>query len=271
MFMTPEIYDVIDIFDELPGVSTLSVQSRTSEGDHSFLPGQFYMLYVFGVGEVPISVSGKPLIRDSLTFTVMEVGKVTAGICALSKGEQIGLRGPFGSPWPLQQCRAKHVLVLAGGLGLAPLRPLLYQLMEDPSSFRSSTLLYGARQPETIPFKNEIQEWQSHPHLNTRITVDIASEEWNHSVGFVTDLLDASYPKDTIALICGPEAMMRYSCYKLLDAGLSPQDIYVSMERNMKCALGMCGRCQFGHYFVCKDGPVLPFSRLENLLKIPEI
>jgi NAD(P)H-flavin reductase len=271
MFMTPEIYEVLESFSELPGVSTLTVQSQASTNEHCFAPGQFYMLYVFGVGEVPISVSGNPSNRDSLTFTVMEVGKVTSGICALKKGDRLGLRGPCGSPWPMQQCKDKHVLVLAGGLGLAPLRPVLFNLMEQPETFQSSTLLYGAREPGLIPFKQQLKEWHTHPHLRTRVTVDIATEEWDHDVGFVTELLDSSYPKDTVALICGPEAMMRHTCFKLLDAGLSAQDIFVSMERNMKCALGMCGRCQFGRYFVCKDGPVLPFSRLEHLLKIPEI
>ncbi len=271
--MSPSPFRVITTREEIRGCVTLCVETATGAVDCGFAPGQFYMIYVFGHGEVPVSVSGDPAKTGELTFTVMAVGSVTRALCAVKPGDTIGLRGPFGSVWPVADNKGRDVIVMAGGLGLAPLRPALYQMLQNRDSFGQLTLLYGTRQPASILFKEQLAAWREHGPLEVDVTVDNAGRDWLGKVGVVTDLLQGRNidRKKTSVLICGPEVMMRFCAHALLDLGIAAENIYVSMERNMKCAVKMCGRCQYGPFFICNDGPVFSFDRVARLFTIREV
>lgn len=269
----PHPFRVLEIVEEIQGCMTIRVKPDGEGSDAVFAPGQFYMIYVFGHGEIPISVSGDPMKSGELTFTVMAVGSVTRALCAVKPGDTIGLRGPFGNAWPGDAVKGRDVIIMAGGLGLAPLRPSIYHMLHNRHDYGELVLLYGTRQPQSIIFPQELAGWRESELIDVEITVDTAGREWPGKVGTVTELLQGRSvaPAKTSALICGPEIMMRFSAYALLDLGVAAENIYVSMERNMKCAVRMCGRCQYGPFFVCVDGPVFSFDRVERLFKIREV
>ena len=271
--MLPAPFRILGTRDEMPGCHSLILEPAAETTLADFAPGQFYMLYIFGHGEVPISISGDPAVQNRLTFTVMAVGAVTRALTALQSGEMVGLRGPFGRAWPVETAKNRDILIIAGGLGLAPLRPVIYQLMNHPDDYGRITLLYGTRTPEVVLFKALLDQWQRFEKMAVAITVDSAGRDWRGPVGVVTTLIDTlDLDRDaTSAMMCGPEIMMRFCAQALLDKGLPSAQIYLSMERNMKCALGHCGRCQYGPYFICKDGPVFSFDRVEQLFKIREV
>jgi len=239
----------------------------------SFKPGQFNMLYAFGVGEVPISMSGDPAVTDRIVHSIRGVGAVSEALAALQPNDTVGVRGPFGSSWPVDEAAGNDVLVIAGGLGLAPLRPALYHLMKHRDRYGRVGLLYGTRHPDDLLFREELDAWRRAPDLQVRVTVDHASLDWIGDVGVVTKLLPKIRfdPLDTVAMICGPEVMMRMTALALEDIGVAPDRIFVSLERNMKCAVGACGHCQFGPHFVCKDGPIFRFDRIRDILNVREI
>lgn len=271
--MHPHPFRVLEIAEEIPGCMTLRVEPDGDGGDAAFTPGQFYMIYIFGRGEVPISVSGDTAKSGELTFTVMAVGSVTKALCAVKPGDVIGLRGPFGSAWPVDAVKGRDVIVMAGGIGLAPLRPSIYRMLHDRNDYGDLALLYGTRQPQSIVFAQELVDWREEALIDVEVTVDTAGRDWPGKVGVVTELLKGRDvdPARTSALICGPEIMMRFSAYALMDIGVAAENIHVSMERNMKCAVRMCGRCQYGPFFICADGPVFSFDRVERLFKIREV
>ncbi|HVB73007.1 MAG TPA: FAD/NAD(P)-binding protein [Ktedonobacteraceae bacterium] len=238
-----------------------------------FASGQFNMLYVFGVGEIPISISGDPDRPAPLVHTTRAVGTVSSAIQALKPGNTIGVRGPFGSHWPIEQAIGKDVVIVAGGIGLAPLRSTVYQLIARRAQYGKIALLYGARTPSDILYRHELERWRAHLDLDVYITVDHGDTSWRGSVGVVTQLIRraAFDPRNTLAMVCGPEIMMRFTASELEKHGAPVEQIYVSMERNMKCAVGLCGHCQYGPHFVCKDGPVFQYSRVQHLLVKAEI
>lgn len=239
----------------------------------SFAPGQFNMLYLFGLGEVAISISGDPHDRDVLVHTIRAVGTVTKAMARLKRGETLGVRGPYGRGWPLEEAIGKDLLVVAGGLGIAPLRPIIYRMLRDRNQFRDVFVLYGARSPSEILYRSETARWSQRLARNVYLTVDHAGPEWAGPVGVVPALLDRLRldRAETVAMLCGPEAMMRYTVRALARRGLPPDRVFLSMERNMKCALGFCGHCQYRESFVCKDGPVLRLDRIGRLLERREI
>ncbi|MCK4945237.1 MAG: FAD/NAD(P)-binding protein [Alphaproteobacteria bacterium] len=256
---------------ESSGCAILTIKPVAGEGLEDFKPGQFYMLYVFGHGEVPISINGNPAHQDSLVFTIKNVGSVTSALCAMEKGDVLGVRGPFGTAWPLEKLEGDNIIIMAGGLGCVPLRPVLHYLMDRKEKYGEVFLLYGMRTPEELLFADEMCIWNE--HIQVKLTADSAGSDWQESVGLVTELvkpLDV-HPEKTSALVCGPENMMRFSAEALVEKGLKSSQIYVSMERNMKCGIGRCGRCQYGPHFVCKDGPVFSFDQIQHLLKIKEV
>jgi NAD(P)H-flavin reductase len=233
------------------------------------LPGQFNMLYVFGKGEIPISVSRIQSER-AVIHTIRAVGKVSRALCSLQEGEQIGFRGPFGKGWPVELADGKDLVIVAGGIGLAPLRPVLDHVRAHRGRFKKVSLIYGARSPKDMIFKDELTQWQD--SIKVQITVDSAEPGWKQYVGLVTPLaqrveIDTA---NTIAMLCGPEIMMDACTQVFLGRGVRPTDIYLSMERNMKCAIGHCGHCQFGGDFICKDGPVFSYDRIADRLKVKE-
>jgi NAD(P)H-flavin reductase len=258
---------------ETPDTWTLEIEPDDRRHAWSFVPGQFNMLYVFGVGESAISLSGDPARSDRLLHTVRAVGPVSRGIDRLSVGASVGVRGPFGTGWPVDEADGADIVVVAGGLGLAPLRPALYRLLATRRRYGRIVLLYGTRSPENVLFAKELDRWRRSREIDVEITVDHALGGWNGHVGVVTRLISrASFdPSSTVAMICGPEVMMRFAIAALKDSGLDDRSVYLSMERNMKCAVGHCGHCQFGPAFICKDGPVLRCDRVAALLALREI
>ncbi|MBX5454502.1 MAG: FAD/NAD(P)-binding protein [Acidobacteriia bacterium] len=255
-----------------PQVWTLEIEAEDSAGA-GFAPGQFNMLTAFGVGEVPISLSGDPAEPDRLVHTIRAVGPVSTALTRLGPGETVGLRGPFGVGWPMAELAGHDVLIVAGGLGLAPLRPVLYRLLAERARYGKVVLLYGTRSPQEILFRRQIESWRRRLDIDIEVTVDHALGDWHGHVGVVTTLIPrASFdPAHTIALVCGPEVMMRFAIAALRDAGLPDTALFLSMERNMKCAVGLCGHCQIGPVFACRDGPVFRFDRLRNVLAVKEI
>ncbi|MFE8071851.1 FAD/NAD(P)-binding protein [Marinobacteraceae bacterium S3BR75-40.1] len=269
--LLPEPVRVLGRHRELENTWTLELEPG-QDGRRPFVPGQFNMLYMFGVGEVPISLSGDPERPERLVHTVRAVGAVSKQIAALRRGASLGIRGPFGTGWPLAKAEGSDLVIVAGGLGLAPLRPAIYHVLNHRNRYGRVTLLYGTRSPGDILFRSELERWRGRFDMEVRVTVDHADSSWHGRVGVAPSLIplldfDA---EDTVALVCGPEIMMRFTVSALRDAGVEDEAIYISMERNMKCAVGHCGHCQFGSAFICKDGPVLPFDRLRGQLSLKE-
>ena len=244
-----------------------------SSGAFTFEPGQFNMLYVHGIGEVPISISGDPAQTDKIIHTVRAVGNVTRGLGALRAGQKIGLRGPFGSAWPTEAGKGRDVVVMVGGIGLAPLRPFLYHMLAQRDDYKRVTLYYGARTPGDLLYEEQLLDWKFQESFHVRTTVDHAPRNWRGNVGVVTRLVspvdfDA---ENAIAVICGPEIMMRFCVRVLNQVGVTDDRIYVSMERNMKCGVGVCGHCQYGPRFICKDGPVYVYQDIKDLFERREL
>ena len=231
------------------------------------------MLYVFGTGEVPVSISGDPENHGNLVHTIRAVGTVTNALCKLESGDMLGVRGMFGSDWQIEKQCGKDIVLVAGGIGLAPLRPVIYHILNHRTLYGRVFLFYGARTPDDLIFREELEKWRARFDLEIEITVDSSGKDWRGNVGFVTNLIQNEQfdAANTTAMLCGPEIMMRFAASELKKRGLKTDQIFVSMERNMKCAVGFCGRCQFGAEFVCKDGPVFRLDRIERIFGKPEI
>lgn len=234
-------------------------------------PGQFNMLTAFGVGEIAISVSGDPADSMRLVHTIRAVGPVSSALASLEPGAPIGVRGPYGVGWPMRQAEGQDIAIVAGGLGLAPLRPALYELMAQRARYGRVALYFGARSPDDMIFSDELKAWAARGDIEINVTVDHAPPGWRGHVGVVTDLLAKADFTPGIAMVCGPEVMMRFAGAALCDAGVAARDIHLSMERNMKCAIGQCGRCQFGPTFICRDGPVFSHERIAPLMRRREL
>jgi NAD(P)H-flavin reductase len=274
--MLPRIARVVRSRREYPQTVTLELEPEHAS-DHlltnPFLPGQFTMLGRFGVGELPISVSGDPAEHERLDLTIREVGAVTAALTHLASGEVIGIRGPFGQGWPMTEAAGRDVVIVAGGLGLAPLRPALHSMLAQRDEFGRIVLLYGTRAPNEILFRHQLQAWRRQLDIDIQVSVDRATAAWHGQVGVVTRLIPraAFNPSRAIAFVCGPEIMMRFSVAALRDVGVAEDAIYVSLERNMKCGVGLCGHCQFGPVLVCREGPVFRSDRVRHLLGVMEL
>ncbi|MEJ5250738.1 MAG: FAD/NAD(P)-binding protein [Armatimonadota bacterium] len=271
--MIPCPFRIRTVRRETQDTFTLELEPAGGSERFAFKPGQFNMLYVFGVGEIPISISGDPANAGVLMHTTREVGTVTKAMGRLKRGDIIGVRGPFGTPWPVQEAEGADVVIVAGGIGLAPLRPALYHMLAHRDRYEKIVLLYGARTPSDILYRRELQRWRAQFDLEVHITVDRAMSGWRGNVGVVTSLIPRAPfdPRSAVALVCGPEIMMRFTVLELQRRGVLPSQIYISMERNMKCGVGICGHCQLGHCFVCKDGPVFRYDRIEHLFERREI
>jgi len=258
---------------ETPDTVTLRMEPRIPGDRLPFQGGQFNMVYVFGVGESAISISGDPARPGELVHTVRAVGKVTNALAALAPGAVVGIRGPYGRGWPLDSARGRDVLVVAGGLGLPPLRPTLYEIFRRRAEFGRVEIIYGARTPKDLVFAEEVRDWLQRREMRIQTTVDAAGRDWYGDVGVVTTRLpDARFDAArTTAFICGPEIMMKLTAQALVQRGVASDAIWLSMERNMKCAFAFCGHCQFGPAFVCRDGPVLSYKTLAPLLAIKEV
>jgi NAD(P)H-flavin reductase len=264
---------VLSVSKETHDTFTLNVEPPEGDPVGFFAPGQFSMLYAPGVGELPISISGDPERHEHLTYTIRSVGQVTYQLVTRQAGDWLGLRGPFGTAWPMKEARGKSVLIIAGGIGLAPLRPAIYHILRHRGDYNRLVILYGGRSPRDLLYRKEYAAWGLLPDTQALTTVDYGGVSWRGYVGVVTTLLRhvRMRPPETVAMLCGPEIMMRYASRELETRGIPPEQIYLSMERNMKCAVGFCGHCQLGPYFVCKDGPVFPLTAIKPFMELYEL
>jgi NAD(P)H-flavin reductase len=238
-----------------------------------FQPGQFNMLRIPGIGEVPISISGDPSAAGPVLHTIRDVGAVTHALCSAQAGHQIGVRGPYGTSWPVQTAEGGDVVIVAGGIGLPPLRPAIYHVLGHRESFGRLVLLYGARTPSDLLFTGELGEWRSRFDLTVEVTVDTAGRGWRGTVGVVPDLIaKATFdPVNSVAFTVGPEIMMRFTVRALLAAGVPEDRVFMSMERDMQCGAALCGHCQLGPFLVCRDGPVFCYRPLARWLGVREL
>jgi NAD(P)H-flavin reductase len=271
--MVPRVVRVRKRTRDLPGTVTLALEPTDGAPLPRYRPGQFTMLYVFGVGEIPVSISGDAADETQLVQTIRSVGAVSEAVTQLKPGDLLGLRGPFGTAWPTEELDGQDVVVVAGGLGLAPLRPSIYHLMNNRDRFGRVNVLYGTRSPEELLYRRELLSWRGRLDMHLGVTVDHAGRDWRGHVGVVTRLIPrlAIDVAHTTALVCGPEVMMRFAAAGLHDIGVPESSIWVSIERNMKCAVGLCGHCQFAGMFACKDGAVVRYDRVRRLLGLKEI
>jgi len=254
---------------ELADVFTYSFDTPAG---FAFRPGQFNMLYVHGIGEVAISISGDPAEPQRLVHTIRAVGTVTRALDHLGEGSVLGVRGPYGSAWPVEDAKGRDVMVIAGGLGLAPLRPAILQVLANRADYGRVTILYGARSPSELVFREELQRWRGRFDVRLEVIVDHASRDWFGPIGVVTKLLDGvPVEPDDAVFLCGPEIMMRFATRELEQRGVPRDAIWLSLERSMKCGVGLCGHCQLAGSFVCKDGPVYRLDRIAPYLQVREL
>lgn len=234
------------------------------------------MIYLFGVGEAPISISGDPAGK-TLVHTIREVGSVTRRMAKLKEGDTVGIRGPFGTDWPMDAARGNDIVVVAGGIAFAPVRPIIYSVFNERAKYGKLAVLYGARTPGDLLYEKEAKCWRSHEDTEVLMTVDRALPGWSGNVGVVTTLIGRSKsgndfdPYNTVAMVCGPELMMRFTVRELIKHGVPESRIWISLERNMKCGIGLCGHCQMQSHFICKDGPVFRHDRIRDIVNRREL
>lgn len=271
--MAPTPYRVQAQTPETSDTSTLVLAPVDGSPIPPARPGQFNMVYVFGVGEAAISLSGNASDASAIVHTVRNAGRITEAIAAASAGQVLGVRGPYGRGWPMDLARGKDVVLMAGGLGLPPLRPVLYEMLAHREQYGRIEVMLGARTPRDLVYYGEIQSWRQRSDLRFQVTVDAAGRDWYGDVGLVTARIpDARFdPANSVAFLCGPEIMMKNSARDLEARGIPRSSIWLSMERNMKCALAICGHCQYGPDFVCRDGPVFRYDHIRDRLSLREI
>jgi NAD(P)H-flavin reductase len=267
----PTAYRVADKQRETSDTWTLRLEPADA-AVATFSPGQFAMLYVFGIGEAPISIAS--IGGDgAIVHTVRAVGAVTEAICAAQPGDLLGVRGPFGTSWPLAEAEGRDVVLIAGGIGLPPLRPVIHELLAQRERYGTLSILYGGRSPAELVYVDELEQWRARFDVDLDVTVDVADADWRGRVGVVTRLIPRAVfdPQTAVAMMCGPEVMMRFAAAALQDAGMTDDRIWLSLERGMTCATGHCGHCQLGPLFICKDGPVLRRDIVEGLMRVTEL
>jgi sulfite reductase subunit B len=259
--------EVLDAIPETPTIKTIRFKP---DEPISFRTGQFVEITIPGVGEAPFTPSSKPSVKDIMEVSVMRVGKVTEKVHQLKRGDTIGIRGPFGAGYPIDDFRGKEVMVIGGGCGFAPLRSLMYTFFELKGALKNLFFVGGCKNPAEFLFRKEIEEWKKRDDLKMTLTVDKGDDSWKGNVGLVTTVLDQikmDYSKG-IAVVCGPPIMMKFTAKKLLEMGFQETCLYLSMEKNMSCGLGKCGHCRIGTYYACKDGPVFRYDKIKNFHEI---
>lgn len=259
--------EIVGRTDEAPDV--FSLQLRPTDGRPMvFAPGQFNMLYLYGAGEVPISIVGQTQGGEALTHTIRAVGRITRAMARLGVGERLGLRGPFGCGWPMREAEGRDLVLVTGGLGCAPSVSVIHRVLAERARYGRLSIVQGVRHADDLIWRAQYAAWARLPDVEVLLAADVAGPGWQGHVGLVTALLDPLRlrPERTTAMLCGPELMMRATARWLLAHGLAANDVYLSLERNMQCAVGHCGHCQFGGDFVCRDGPVFAWPRIRELL-----
>ena len=268
--LTPTPAEIINIIPETPDTKTFYFKPKAKLEEPK--PGQFTEIYIPGVGEAPVSVSG--MESDGVIIqTVRSIGTLTEYLFKLGRGDLIGLRGPYGKGWPIEKLKDKDVLIVGGGIGLAPLRPVIREVERNRRDYGRLSILYGARNPSLLLYRYEFDEYRKIPNSELLLTVDRADETWTGNVGVVTQLIPKASvdPRNAVALVCGPEIMMRFTVKALEKQGFKGNQIYLSLERRMKCGVGLCGHCQVGPYFVCRNGPVFPYWMIKKYFWVDQI
>jgi len=260
----PAIIERIE--DETPDIKTFTIRPVEPI---PFAAGQFVELAVPGIGEAPFTPSSSPKISDFMEITIMRTGRVTDWLHNMKEGEELGVRGPMGRAYPIEEFHGREILIVGGGCGVGPLRSLLLALIDDLGAYARIIVRYGAKSADSIVFRDaQMHGWNQGGALDVMLTVDKASPGWDGHVGMITDILTEDYldchASDGVAVMCGPPVMMKYGTDKLLERGYQPENIYLSMERNMSCGIGQCGHCRLGCYYVCKDGPVFSYNELQS-------
>jgi NAD(P)H-flavin reductase len=267
----PELMIIKDIIDETPDVKTFKLQFKNPDLQKSFnfKAGQFAEYSVFGEGECTFCIASSPTRMDYLECSFKQAGKVTSAMRKLNVGDTIGLRGPYGNNFPIEKMMGKNVLFIAGGIGLAPVRCVIWNTLDLRDQFKDITIIYGARTVADLVYKHELNEWQSMSGIKTVVTVDPGGEtpDWKGDIGFVPTVVEKTSPvsDNTVAIICGPPIMIKFTLPVLQKLGFKEENIITTLENRMKCGLGKCGRCNVGSVYVCKDGPVFTYNQLKDL------
>ena len=265
----PEIATVIETVQETPNIKTFRVRLNNEERmkNFTFQPGQVGQLSVFGVGESTFVINSPPTRLDYLQFSVMRAGEVTAKLHTINAGDQIGVRAPLGNWFPYESMKGKNIVFIGGGIGMAPLRTLFLYMLDNRADYGDITLLYGARSPADMAFSAELPEWTSRDDVNTTLTIDREAPGWEHTVGLIPNVLTemAPSPKNTVAITCGPPIMIKFTLQALKKLGFEDDQIITTLEKRMKCGVGICGRCNIGTKYVCVDGPVFSYAQLKEL------
>jgi sulfhydrogenase subunit gamma (sulfur reductase) len=267
----PTLMEIKEIIDETPDTKTFRLQFKDEElrKNFSFKAGQFAEYSVFGEGECTFCIASSPTRMEYIECSFKQAGKVTNALRRLNVNDTIGLRGPYGNYFPIEEMKNKNVVFIAGGIGLAPVRCLIWNVLDLRSEFKDITIIYGARTVSDLVYKKEIEEWKSRSDIKTIITVDPNGEtpDWKGEIGFVPTIVEKVAPKskDTVAVICGPPIMIKFTTPVLEKLGFSDESIITTLENRMKCGIGKCGRCNIGNTYVCKDGPVFNYKQLKTL------
>jgi len=259
--------EIIDIKQESPTIKTFVLKP---ERKMKFQTGQFMEVAIPGFGEGPFTPSSNPNDDNKLEFTIMNVGRVTKALHGMKKGDLVGVRGPYGKGYPLKEFEKKEILIVGGGVGLAPLRSLVYALFNDVAKYKGLYIKYGAKTPADLIYKDEIREWSGNGKSEVALTVDKGDNTWKGNVGLVTTILDNLKIDlaNSVSVVCGPPIMMKFTTFKLSEIGYKPDQIYLSMEKNMSCGIGKCGHCRVGSYYACKDGPVFTYNKVKEYSNI---
>jgi len=265
----PHEAQIVERIQESPGIFTLRLKftDATRHAAFRFEPGQFNMLYLHGVGEVPISIVSDPEGERLFDHTIREVGRVTRGFAQLRAGDRIGVRGPYGCGWPLKSAENRDVMVVTGGLGCAPVVSVIHYVMRRRERFRRLVIMQGVKHSDDLIWREQYARWSESPGTQVLVAADVGATLWPWHVGHVTELFDKVEidSKNAVIMMCGPEGMMQVAVDHLTERGIAETDIYLSMERSMHCAVGLCGHCQYGGQFVCKDGPVFSYRDVKAL------
>ena len=270
--LMPEIATIKKIIQETPNIVSLQVALDDNEAmkNFSFEPGQVAQISVFGFGESTFVINSTPSNKDYLQFSIMKSGVNTTAIHNLSEGEKVGIRAPLGNSFPYKRMEGKNILFIGGGIGMAPLRPLIFHALENKEKYMDLTLLCAAKSPDDFCFKYDLEEWSKSKDIALTQTIDNSCYGWDKEVGLCPNVLEKMYPshQNTVAVLCGPPIMMKFATFKLLDLGFKDANIYLSMEKNMSCGIGKCGHCRIGPYYACKDGPVFTYDKIKELPNI---
>lgn len=261
---------IVEKIREAEGIDTYRLRfvDEQVRRSYRFAAGQFNMIYLFGVGEVAISIVSDPEKPEFLDHTIRAVGRVTSAIGQLQVGEALGIRGPFGEGWPLEEAEGRNVVIVTGGLGCAPVVGAIEYIFRRREQYGSIKILHGVKTPHDLLYRERFDQWRRAPDTEVLLTSDQPDKTWSHHIGVVTELFERVTidPAKSIVLMCGPEIMMRLGVPILLRRGISATAIYVSLERHMECGIGLCGHCQMGPYFLCKDGPVMRYDQVAQWL-----